>query len=203
MAQYRTDKNEYLSNGSTIFETQMIATDSGDIVSLSNPLPVAVTSSQPTPSTFATLNNFDINQGTGFAIQDDYVPVFGLRVKPGSGTTFNLVSFQVTLNGGLSVTVGYVWHKNATLDSSYSWTDLGSTGIQYVQLDDVDGTPNEITSNTAVHSRTLVGKSTSDLTSEMKEFPFTDGGIEMFLEIKRLDGGAKQDFWYDMTMAIQ
>ena len=203
MAQYRTDSQEYTGNGGSIFETNMIATPDGEVISLSNPLPVAVTSSQPMPSAFATLNNFDINVGSGFAIRDDYVPVFGLRVKPGSGTTFNLISFQVTLNGGLSVTVGYIWHMNPTLSISYSWTDLGSTGIQYVQLDDVDGTPNSIISDTEVHSRTLVGKSSSDLTPEMKSFPFTDGGIEMFLEIRRLDGGAKQDLWYDMTMAIQ
>ena len=53
-----------------------------------------------------------------------------------------------------------------------------------------------------VHSRALVGKSTSDLTTEMKQFPFTDGGIEMFLEIRRLDGGARQDLFYHATMGI-
>jgi len=204
MAQYRADKNEYLPSGTTVFETQMLATKDGLVVESSNPLPVSFSSSSPEfPTQFATLNNFDINFHTGFAIQDDYVPVFGIRVKPGSETLFNLVSFQVTLNGGLSVTVGYRWHMNPTLQDSYVWEDLGTTGIQYVQLDDVDGDPNAITSDTAVHSRTLVGKSSADLTPEMKNFPFTDGGIEMFLEIKRLDGGGKQDFWYDMTMAIQ
>lgn len=154
------------------------------------------------PSGFATLNNFEDDNNRGWDIQDSYLPLFGIRVKPGSETEFHLINFNITLNGGNQVVVGYQWHMNPTLRDAYSWTDLGTTGIQYVKFDDVDDSPNLITSNTEVHSKTLVGKSTSDLTDEMKQFPFTDGGIEMFLEIRRLDGGSKQDLWYDMTMAI-
>jgi hypothetical protein len=52
------------------------------------------------------------------------------------------------------------------------------------------------------HSRAMVGKTTNELTPEMKNFPFTDGGIEMFLEMRRLDGGATQDMFYHLTFGI-
>lgn len=167
---------------------------------LSNPFPVVVTTGA-LPQSFHTLNNFDVNVHSGFAIQDDYLPVFGIRVEPGSGATFNLINFNIISNGNTSAALGYRWHMNPTLSSAYSWSEIGTSGIQYIQFQDVDGTPNEITSNTVVHSSGVVGKSVSELTEEMKKFSFTDGGIEMFLEIKRLDAGAKQDFWYDITMA--
>jgi hypothetical protein len=156
------------------------------------------------PSQFTAIDNYDDKgNNQGWEFQDDWIPLFGLRVKPGSGTEFHLLDFSITLNGGTSVVAGYRWHMNPTLDAAYTWVDLKSTGIQYVKFDDIDGTPNEITSDTMVHSRTLVGKSTSlELTPEMKQFPFTDGGIEMFLEIRRLDGGATQDLFYHLTMGI-
>jgi hypothetical protein len=91
---------------------------------------------------------------------------------------------------------------NPTLDAAYTWVDLGSTNIQYVKFDDIDGTPNEITSDSMVHSKCMVGKSTSDLTEEMKQTSFEDGGFEMFLEIRRLDGGSTQDMFYHLTMGI-
>lgn len=154
------------------------------------------------PSEFATLNNFEDDNNKGWDIKDEYLPVFGIRVKPGSEISFRLINFNITLNGGNSVVMGYRWHMNPTLADEFSWDDLYETNIQYVKFDDVDGTPNEITSNTEVHSKTLVGKSISDLTEEMKLFPFTDGGIEMFLEIRRLDAASKQDLFYDLTFAI-
>jgi hypothetical protein len=155
------------------------------------------------PSAFAAIDNYDdAGSNAGWKFQDDWIPAFGLRVKPGSETEFHLIDFSVTLNGGTSVVAGYRWHMNATLRDAYTWVDLGSTGIQYVKFDDIDDTPNLITSDTMVHSKAMVGKSTQDLTPEMKTFPFTDGGIEMFLEIRRLDGGGTQDMFYHLTMGI-
>ena len=181
-------------NSNNVFEVIMLADASGDVISPSGSHP---------PSAFAAIDNYD-DAGTniGWKFQDDWIPVFGLRVKPDSGAEFHLLDFSITLNGGTSVVAGYRWHMNATLDDAYTWTELRSTGIQYVKFDDIDGTTNEITSDTMVHSRALVGKSTADLTPEMKQFPFTDGGIEMFLEVRRLDGGATQDLFYHLTMGI-
>jgi len=201
MAQFNKSNDNFVPNGKSLFEVSMLADGNGNLISTANPLPVS-SALQSIPSQFATLNNFDDDTNKGWDVQDDYLPVFGIRVKPGSDTVFKLINFNITLNGGSSVVMGYRWHMNPTLNNGYTWTDLGSTGIQYVKFDDVDETPNEITSSTEVHSKTLVGKSTSDLTEEMKVFPFTDGGIEMFLEIRRLDSGAKQDLWYDLTFAI-
>ena len=201
MAQYNKVSEEFAPNGKSLFEVSMLADQNGDIISLENPLPV-ISASMPLPSQFVTLNNFEDDDNRGWDVEDEFTPVFGIRVKPTSNTSFKLINFNITLNGGTSVVMGYQWHMNATLANSYTWSEIGSTGVEYVKFNDVDGTPNQITSDTEVHSKTLVGKSTSDLTEEMKTFPFTPGGIEMFLEIRRLDGAAKQDLWYDLTFAL-
>ena len=203
MANFRKDTQAFLNDSKTIFEVPMIATKDGQVVSNTNPFPVTIDPAHQ-PSAFASFDNYDdAGSNIGWKFQDDWIPLFGLRVKPDSEAEFHLLDFSITLNGGASVVAGYRWHMNPTLDSAYTWVDLNSS-IQYVKFDDIDGTPNEITSypSTMVHSRALVGKSTSDLISEMKQFPFTDGGIEMFLEVRRLDGGATQDLFYHLTMGI-
>ena len=203
MANFRKDTQAFLNDSKTIFEVPMIATKDGQVVSNTNPFPVTIDPAHQ-PSAFASFDNYDdAGSNVGWKFQDDWIPLFGLRVKPDSEAEFHLLDFSITLNGGASVVAGYRWHMNPTLDSAYTWVDLNSS-IQYVKFDDIDGTPNEITSypSTMVHSRALVGKSTSDLISEMKQFPFTDGGIEMFLEVRRLDGGATQDLFYHLTMGI-
>ena len=203
MANFRKDTQAFLNDSKTIFEVPMIATKDGQVVSNTNPFPVTIDPAHQ-PSAFAAIDNYDdAGSNVGWKFQDDWIPLFGLRVKPDSEAEFHLLDFSITLNGGASVVAGYRWHMNPTLDSAYTWVDLNSS-IQYVKFDDIDGTPNEITSypSTMVHSRALVGKSTSDLISEMKQFPFTDGGIEMFLEVRRLDGGATQDLFYHLTMGI-
>lgn len=193
MAQYKTDGKYH--------EVMLIADANGVIVSDDNPLPVTIDPAHQ-PTSFAAFDNYDdAGNNEGWNFQDDWIPVFGIRANPSTTDEFHLLDFSITLNGGDAVVAGYRWHMNATLDSAYTWTDLG-TAVQYVKFDDIGGTPNEITSDTMVHSRSLVGKSTGDLTSEMKKFPFTAGGIEMFLEIRRLDGSATQDMYYHATLGI-
>ena len=196
MAQFNKNSSQFLSQHQSLYEVVMLADGSGNLITPAGTHPL---------SDFVAIDNYDdAGSNVGWKFQDDWIPVFGLRVKPDSGAEFHLLDFSITLNGGTSVVAGYRWHMNPTLNSAYTWVDLNSTGIQYVKFEDIDGTPNEITSypSTMVHSRALVGKSTSDLTPEMKQFPFTDGGIEMFLEIRRLDGGATQDLFYHLTMGI-
>ena len=193
MAQYIKTLQNLGPNANNVYEVVMLADESGNVISPAG---------GHQPSAFASFDNYDdAGSNAGWKFQDDWIPLFGLRVKPGSGAEFHLLDFSITLNGGASVVAGYRWHMNATLDSAYTWVDLNDS-VQYVKFDDIDGTPNEITSDTVVHSRALVGKSTGDLTPEMKQFPFTDGGIDMFLEVRRLDGGATQDLFYHATMGI-
>jgi hypothetical protein len=194
MAQYNKNTSAFLSQNTSLYEVVMLADASGHVITPSGGHPI---------SNFAAIDNYDdAGSNVGWKFQDDWIPVFGLRVKPDSGTEFHLIDFSITLNGGASVVAGYRWYMNPTLRDSYTWVDLGSTGIQYVKFEDIDGTPNQITSDSMSHSKAMVGKSTQDLTPEMKNFPFTDGGIEMFLDIRRLDGGATQDMFYHMTMGI-
>lgn len=210
MAQFNIDTGSLDPKISSRYEVMYLANGAnGDIVTTDNRFPVDITgqtvftNGYHQPSAFAAIDNYD-DAGTniGWKFQDDWIPIFGLRVKPGSGKEFHLIDFSITLNGGTSVVAGYRWHMNPTLDAAYTWVDLKTTGIQYVKFDDIDGTPNEITSDTMVHSQSMVGKTTNELTPEMKTFPFTDGGIEMFLEIRRLDGGTTQDAFYHLTMGI-
>jgi hypothetical protein len=194
MAQFNKNTSSFLSQNTSLYEVVMLADASGNVITPSGGHPI---------SNFAAIDNYDdAGSNVGWKFQDDWIPTFGLRVKPNSGTEFHLIDFSITLNGGTSVVAGYRWYMNPTLRDAYTWVDLGSTGIQYVKFDDIDGTPNQITSNSMSHSKAMVGKSTQDLTPEMKNFPFTDGGIEMFVEIRRLDGGATQDMFYHMTMGI-
>jgi hypothetical protein len=193
MAQFRKDISQFLPDNKTLYEVVMLADANGSLISPSGYHPITA---------FASFDNYDdAGSNIGWKFQDDWIPLFGIRVKPGSEKEFHLLDFSIALNGGASVVVGYRWHMNPTLDAAYTWLDLNDS-IQYVKFQDIDGTPNLITSNTMVHSKCLVGKSTSDLTQEMKTFPFTDGGIEMFLEVRRLDGGATQDLFYHLTMGI-
>jgi hypothetical protein len=194
MAQYNKNADAFLNQNKSLYEVVMLADGEGNLITPAGIHPL---------SEFAAIDNYDdAGSNIGWKFQDDWIPVFGLRVKPDSGAEFHLLDFSITLNGGTSVVAGYRWYMNATLRDAYTWVDLGSTGIQYVKFDDIDGTPNEITSDSMSHSRAMVGKTTNDLTQEMKQFPFTDGGIEMFLDIRRLDGGATQDMFYHMTMGI-
>lgn len=48
MAQYRTDKQEFTPSGTTVFETQLIATKDGNLVDATNPLPVDIGSGEIT-----------------------------------------------------------------------------------------------------------------------------------------------------------
>jgi hypothetical protein len=195
MAQFSSHRRNWFgSANNNIFEVVMLADASGNVITPSGGHPI---------SNFAAIDNYDdAGSNIGWKFQDDWIPAFGIRVKPGSGTEFHLIDFSITLNGGTSVVAGYRWYMNPTLRDAYTWVDLGSTGIQYVKFDDTTGTPNQITSDSMSHSKAMVGKSTQDLTPEMKNFAFTDGGIEMFLDIRRLDGGATQDMFYHMTMGI-
>jgi hypothetical protein len=209
MAQFNKDTQTYIDGRRVLHDVQMISNKNGDIVTTDNRFPVDISGQTVyingfhPPSDFAAIDNYDdAGNNVGWKFQDDWIPMFGLRVKPSSGIEFHLLDFSITLNGGNQVVAGYRWHMNPTLDAAYSWVDLKSTGIQYVKFEDITGTPNEITSDTMVHTRALVGKTTEELTEGMKHFPFTDGGIEMFLEIRRLDGGATQDAFWHMTMGI-
>lgn len=194
MAQYTLLGNKFLGHNDTIFETIMLSDIKGKVI---NPA-----SGTPVPNGFHTFNNFDTNVNAGFGINGTEIPAFALRVKPGSGTEFNLINMNITANSQDSSVLGYTWHMNPTINNAFSWTDLDGSGIEYVAFDDADGTPNSITGGTKVHSHTLVGKSASELTPEMKTTPFTDGGFTLVLTIKRLDSTAKTDFWFNLTMTV-
>ena len=198
MAQFNIDSQSFKSNNETLYEVVMIGDGNGNVV---NPLIGAAL-----PSAFVTVDNFGGNGVVNkFVVSEDYIPVFGIRAKPTSSTFFRLINMDMILDAGETGVLGFRWHMNPTLDSPYTWTDL-SNDVQYVTFDDHTGTPNNISSDTNVHTIGLVGGqhigSEHHLTNEMKAFPFTPNGIEMFLEVRRLDSAVDQGFRYCMTMAV-
>jgi hypothetical protein len=198
MAQFNKDTVAFKYNNETLYEVVMIADNNGSII---NPVIGA-----PLPSSFATLNNFGGNGTVShFHVSENYIPIFGIRAHPTSSTFFRLINMNFILDAGETGILGFRWHMNPTLDTAYTWSDLNND-VQYVTFDDITGTPNNISSNTVVHSIALVGGqhlgAESQLTPEMKAFPLSPNGIEMFLEVRRLDSAVTREMRYCMTMAI-
>lgn len=192
MAQYNLLNKKLLGHNNALFETVMLSDIKGKVI---NPA-----SGTPIPNGFYTFNNFNINSLEGFAITDIEIPVFALRVKPGSEAEFNLINMNITTNNKEDTVLGYTWYMNPSIGGTYSWVELEGSGIEYAIFNDTDNTPNTISGGMAVHSHTIVGRSASELTPEMKTTPFTDGGFVMVLTAQRLDSAVKIDFWFNCTM---
>jgi hypothetical protein len=100
MAQFSSHRRNWFgSANNNIFEVVMLADASGNVITPSGGHPI---------SNFAAIDNYDdAGSNIGWKFQDDWIPAFGIRVKPGSGTEFHLIDFSITLNGGTSVVAGY------------------------------------------------------------------------------------------------
>lgn len=194
MAQIRAN-NEF-------FETHGLVDDNGDLISRTNPLPVTTTSVLQIEG-FYSFNNFGLQTNRGWTMNSSMHPMFAIRVKPGSGEEFRLINYDIGNNNANQSTIGYSWYNAPTITGpSYSWTEIGSSGIEYAIFTDVYGsnTPNEISGGMLNHSGIIIGKETGGLTSNMANTPFTDGGMVQVLCLQRLDSNTKLDVWFSVTL---
>ena len=152
---------------------------------------------------FYSFNNFGVANHRGWTMSDVEIPMFAVRVKPGSGETFRLVNYDIGNNNAAQSTVGYTWYNAPTITGpAWSWVDIGSSGIQYAVFSDCYGnqTPNGLTGGMLNHSGIVIGKSNSGMTPEMTDATFTDGGMTMVCAVRRLDSATKLDVWFGVTM---
>lgn len=230
MAQYNKQNEIYVDRNNNLFDVIMLENANG-IVNADNPLnvtlgsenititgnvnvgttveisndlgnPIPVIISTDVVNGFYNFNNFELNDHRGFTISDSSIPVFAVRVKPGSEKTFNLIEYSLGNNNADSSTIGYSWYNNPTISgTAFSWIDIDTTGIQYAVFTDAYGTnvPNTLSNGTKNHSGLLVGKIGGSITPSMANVDFTDGGMTMVLCAQRLDSSTKIDFWFTVT----
>lgn len=166
-------------------------------------VPVPVVIQQDTP-TFYQFNNFGVNSNRGWTFSNTSIPMFAIRIKPGSGVTARMGEYELGNNNANQSTIGYVWYENPTITGpAWSWVDLGTSGIQYAIFNDNynSNTPNGITGGTSRHSGIIIGKNSATET-EMSEIPLTDGGAVLVIACQRLDSATKIDLWFAVTMEI-
>lgn len=171
-------------------------------VNITNALPISITVVPPTVNGFYSFNNFGVNNHRGWTMQDSEIPMFAVRVKPGSGQTFRLINYDIGNNNANQSTIGYTWYLAPTITGpAWSWVEIGSTGIQYAIFNDCYGsnTPNGLTGGTLNHSGVMIGKTNSAMTPEMADAVFTDGGMTMVCAVRRVDNGTKIDVWFGVT----
>ena len=202
MAQYNKETEALDPKISSRYEVVMVSTGiDGNLVSSINPFPVI---NEPKPITgFYSFNNFNINNGRGWTLNGTQSPMFAVRVKPTSGKSFRLVNYDIGNNNANQSTVGYSWYNAPTITGpSWSWIDIDGTGIQYAIFNDCfsSNTPNGLTGGTLNHSGIIIGKANSQMTPEMTDAIFTDGGMTMVCAVHRLDNTTKIDVWFGVTL---
>ena len=137
-------------------------------------------------------------------MQDNRIPMFAVRVKPGSGVTGRIGEYELGNNNANQSTIGYIWYEGATITgAAYSWVDIGTSGLQYAVFTDAYGsnTPNGITGGVTRHSGIIIGKNSSAET-EIGEIPLTDGGPALTITVQRMDNGTKIDLWFAVTVEV-
>lgn len=173
-------------------------------VNITNSLPISITVVPPTVNGFYSFNNFAAHSHRGWTMDDTEIPMFAVRVKPSSGQTFRLISYDIGNNNANQSTVGYTWYNAPTITGpAWSWVEIGSSGIEYAIFSDAysSNTPNGLTGGTLNHSGIMIGKTNSTMTPEMANAVFTDGGMTMVCAVRRLDNSTKLDVWFSVTFA--
>lgn len=104
MAQYRIDSQQYLPNGTTIFEANMLADKDGNIInSFGNASNIPIAAGQV--AGYSHINKFGFNPtvGTGFEIVSDQSVTE--QPYPTTAVTVSLISSATTNDAGLQITI--------------------------------------------------------------------------------------------------
>jgi hypothetical protein len=164
-------------------------------------IPVVIT---PETGTYFQFNNFGVNSNRGWTMQNTQIPMFAVRVKPGSGATGRIGEYELGNNNANQSTIGYIWYEGATITgAAYSWVDIGTSGLQYAIFTDAYGsnTPNGITGGVSRHSGIIIGKNSSAET-EIGAILLTDGGPALSIAVQRMDNATKIDLWFAVTVEV-
>lgn len=181
MAQFNKAQQDMQIYNDNIYQVVMLADSTGDISG--GGVPVA--------NGFFAINNF-ADSDAPFPADTTQRAVFALRVKPSSGASFRVNDYTIAnIDNNMC---GFAWYMMPTFNQSVTWTEIGSTGIEYAKF---SGTTT-VTSGTLAHSGILTAKESAGLTSAMSAAKFTDGGMVIALTAKSLTNNS--DLWYSVTM---
>jgi hypothetical protein len=212
MAQFRKDTQVFLNDSKTIFEVPMIATKDGEVVGVTNPLPVTLNYEEP--GNYYSFNNHSTHTNRGWTMDDTMRPVLSIRVNPqnqldSSLTTLSdivkVYEYELGNNNANSSTIIYEWYNGDLTISGADipgWTNLG-TKIQYRVYEDKysSNSSNTFSVNSAslFHNGIVIGKNTSD-----DELPVNMiGGVSpnmITLCLKRVDAATKLDVWFALNL---
>ena len=104
MAQYRIDTQQYLPNGTTLFEANMLADKDGNIInSFGNASNIPIAAGQVTGHSHINKFGFNPAVGTGFEIVSDRS--VAEQPYPTTAVTVSLISSATTADGGLNITI--------------------------------------------------------------------------------------------------
>jgi hypothetical protein len=200
MAQFNSANSSFQGQAKTLFETNMLATNDGAVVSASNPLPVTLGAVLPELYSF---NNFGTFTHRGWTMSDALIPMLSIRAKSTATRIVQLFEYELGNNNANQSTVGYVWLEDATITGSLpSWTSL-NTEAEYRFYTDAYGsnTPNGFTGGTQRHAGIIIGKNSS-AEEELKDIEMVAGGVTLTLCVMRLDSATKLDLWFAATLGV-
>lgn len=205
MAQYNKNTGAYDGAVSSRYEVVMLASGTADEpISVLNPLPVAV--EPPLVSSLYSFNNFLTHTHRGWTMDDTLRPVLSVRMKDGSASVGNILSYDIGSNGAASSTIAYVWLEDTTITGAdISWNSLNTQAEYRIYPDTYTGsTPNGHTGGFQRHSGIIVGK-TSETSSDLTSVKLVDGANwnTMTLCLARLDSATKLDIWFSIDTGIR
>ena len=198
MAIFNSANGSYQTHNKTLFETSMLATSDGEVVTSANRLPV---STSEETSDLYQFNNFGVFTHRGWTMSDTLIPMVSIRARSTATKTVKLLEYELGNNNANSSTVGYIWIEDATITGSLpSFTSI-NTEAEYRFYTDAYGSnvPNGFTGGTRRHSGIIIGKNSS-AEKEMREIPLVANGVTLTLCVMRLDTSTKLDLWMAATL---
>lgn len=192
MAQWNKNTQDYLNQERSLFEVNMLATKDGNAVSVSNPFPVSLGSSNITITgnvnvgTSVSVSNFPASQTVSGTVNIGTIPE--VEVKNDSGNPLSVSGIVTVQDGGNVISVDDAG-GSLTIDGLVS---AAQTGSWTVEVNNDSGNPLPISKNTTVNSQVnpiWVESSNIQATSKgrLKSTTYSTGFFNTFQHGKALD----------------